>query len=79
MLKENLHNLFQPVGDNDESRSKKGRPENKPTSMVGFSIVIGAGAGVAIGIALSNVLIGIAVGVGAGLMFGVLLDQRNKR
>lgn len=51
------------------------RPDDQQTSRIAYAIPIGAGFGVALGLALGSLPLGIAIGAGFGLAFGALLDR----
>ena len=51
--------------------------DSKKVPLTGIGMLLGGGAGVAVGTALGNVGVGTAVGAGAGLLFGMLLSRRK--
>jgi hypothetical protein len=53
--------------------------EQRPSSSFGAGIAIGAGMGVALGVAMDNIGVGIALGVGIGVAIGAAMDQARRR
>jgi len=49
----------------------------KPSLNQGSMMILGAGAGLAVGAALDSVAVGTAVGAGAGLLFGMLVPGKK--
>jgi hypothetical protein len=54
------------------------QPKKPPANMVGAGMVIGVGAGVALGAALDNIAVGVPVGAGVGLALGVALSAKSR-
>ena len=62
--------------DSGQDRESGGRETDRPAnSMMGAGIAIGAGLGVALGVALDMLPLGIAIGAGIGVAIGAAMDQ----
>jgi len=57
---------------------KRRRDDSDGGSAIGFWLVVGVGAGVAIGVALNSIPVGIAVGAGLGFLLGAAIDQQRR-
>lgn len=57
------------------------KPEKEATKQVfnPAGIIIGIGAGFAMGIALNDAIMGLVIGVGLSLVFGLALGQAGKK
>jgi hypothetical protein len=64
-------------GSGGKGNSDNGRSRQPPGSMIGVGIAIGAGFGVAMGVALDNLALGIAMGAGIGVAIGAALEQNR--
>ena len=62
--------------ENGQSDSKG--PDNQRGSTIAIWILIGAGFGVALGLAFFNLALGIAIGVSIGVAIGIAMDHRCK-
>lgn len=50
----------------------------RPQSMIGVAIAIGAGGGVALGLVLDNLALGIAIGMAIGAALGAVVDRSRQ-
>ena len=58
----------------NEPNTKQSEKDNR---MMGAGVAIGAGLGIALGVAMDNIGVGVAIGVGGGIAIGSALSQQK--
>lgn len=60
-----------------EKDKKESGGKFSPMPRLGAGVAIGAGIGVALGVAMDNITVGIAIGFGAGIVLGIALSRQD--
>lgn len=60
------------------ANSKNKKPEYQPGSAIALCMPLGAGFGVAMGVAFNNIALGIPIGTAIGGAIGTVMEQKRK-